>query len=93
MTTVLEVNDAGVLLLPAELLGDAKPHTRYVVETRDAELVLRPESANATPKKPRRKKTQSHEEYMRHWAGLAEQIGRAWGGDKSAAETVSEMRR
>lgn len=43
MTEILEVDPQGVLHLPPEVLGHAKPRTRYVVESQGSILVLRPE--------------------------------------------------
>ncbi|MEW6211622.1 MAG: hypothetical protein AB1631_24870 [Acidobacteriota bacterium] len=35
----------------------------------------------------------STEERMARWEALAQEVGRAWKGDKGAVETLSEMRR
>ena len=43
MEQVVEVNEDGALYLPAELIGHAEPHTRYVVEPQGESFVLRPE--------------------------------------------------
>lgn len=44
MSHIVEVNEEGALYLPSELLaqlmGVAKPHTRYVLEARDGGLLL-----------------------------------------------------
>lgn len=46
MEQVVEVNEDGALYLPAELIGHAEPHTRFVVESQGEDLLLRlePES-------------------------------------------------
>jgi hypothetical protein len=55
MEQVVEVNEDGALYLPAELIGHAEPHTRFVVEPQGEALLLRPEAesqpfwATATP--------------------------------------------
>ena len=55
MNQVVEINEEGVLSLPAEVLEQVKPHKRFVVEVHNGTLVLHPESeplpfwATATP--------------------------------------------
>ena len=85
MTKILEVNDEGALVIPAELLHGAEPHQRYTAESAGKTLVLKPESP--VPEKLDR------DEWWRQWNALSEQIGREWKSDKTAAEVVSEMRR
>jgi hypothetical protein len=41
---IMETNEKGGLYLPPNLLKSAKPHTRYIVEITDEQIVLRPES-------------------------------------------------
>jgi hypothetical protein len=67
MSEVLEVDAEGSLRLPAELLGNAKPHTRYVVDIQGDTLILRPEAARpfwatATP--------EERAEAFRRWAAV-----------------------
>ncbi len=55
MEQVVEVNEDGALYLPPEIIGHARPHSRYVVEAQGEALLLRPETdsqpfwATATP--------------------------------------------
>jgi hypothetical protein len=42
--TILEANDEGALHLPSELIGGAKPHTRFELEVVGDVLLLRPAS-------------------------------------------------
>ncbi len=44
MMQVMETNAKGDLYLPSKMLNRAKPHTRYIVEVTDTQIVLRPES-------------------------------------------------
>ena len=44
MMQVMEINEKGGLYLPPNMLNRAKPHTRYIVEVMDAQIILRPES-------------------------------------------------
>ncbi len=43
MADVVEINERGEITIPSEALGAARPHTRYVLETKDGVLMLRPE--------------------------------------------------
>ena len=66
MNRIVETNEEGAIHLSPELLGEPKPHTRYVVEVDGDILTLRPESnarpfwATATP--------QERAEAFRQWA-------------------------
>jgi hypothetical protein len=87
MTHIIEVEADGSLRLPKEVLAEAKPATRYIVETQGNQLTLRPEEIqpSATP--------ESREQWLAAWRTLSEQIGKSWIGDKSALEELAEMRR
>ena len=85
MTMILEVNEDGSLVIPADLLNGAEPHQRYRAESAGKTLVLKPESA--LPEKLDR------DEWWRQWNALSEHIGREWKSDKTATEVVSEMRK
>src|SRR5437867_667497 len=60
MPQIIEVNEEGAIYLPPDLLvkvlGDAGPHTRYLLEAQDGKLVLtriervQPFWTTATPK-------------------------------------------
>ena|SRR5688572_33041237 len=49
MYKILEVNEEGALVVPADLLNGAEPHQRYTAESVSGNLVLRPESASGSP--------------------------------------------
>jgi hypothetical protein len=91
MTQVLETDEAGRLVLPAELLGGIKPHTRYVVEPRELGWAVSLEPTTGVDLPPAH--AQTPEEWMKEWRELAEEIGKVWPAGKSAADVVSEMRR
>ena len=40
MSTIIEADEHGAIHLPAELLPEAKPHSRYRVETTSRQVVL-----------------------------------------------------
>lgn len=50
MSLIVEVNEDGVLTLPPEAIGNAKPHARFVVESQGETLTLRPELTLPSPK-------------------------------------------
>ncbi len=87
MTHTLEVEADGSLRLPREILAEAKPATRYIVETQGDQLLLRPDKIEPAPKK------MSGEEWLTAWDTLSEQISNSWIGDKSALEELADMRR
>jgi hypothetical protein len=66
MSRIVETNEEGAIHLSPELLGEPKPHTRYVVEVDGDTLTLRPEAnvrpfwATATP--------QERADAFRRWA-------------------------
>ena len=86
MGQVIEADEQGRLLVPSELLANAQPHGRYVVETSGKKLLIKPEETAEQRK-------QVYEEWKRDWDALTEEITAAWNTDKSAAEIISEMRR
>lgn len=55
MSHTVEVSDAGTIQLPADVLEQVKPHSRFIVEVHNGTVVLRPENgeqpfwATATP--------------------------------------------
>jgi len=85
MTKILEVNDDGTLLIPADLLGGVGSRKRYVAESAGQGLLLRPEPGSAEKPAP--------DEWWRQWDSLAERIGRSWSSDATAAQAVEETRR
>jgi DNA-binding transcriptional regulator/RsmH inhibitor MraZ len=86
MTRVIETDEAGRLTLPPELLGEAKPHSRYTVETAGTKLILESEEALL-------QRQGAYEEWEKEWRAVQEQVGKSWPAGVSAADVVSEMRR
>jgi hypothetical protein len=48
MTTILEVDQDGLLRIPSGLIGNPKPHARFVAEVEGERVVLRPQPAFAS---------------------------------------------
>lgn len=90
MTQVIETDEEGRLVLPAELLGEAKPHTRYTVESLGTKLILGLEATDADGTQKSAEVTP--DEWMRQWRELSEEIGKVWPEGVSAVDVVSEMR-
>ncbi len=93
MTRILEVEENGTLTLPPDVLGEAKPHTRYVVEAQGEELTLRPEQTRSGQAAEPPQKTLSPDEWWAQWNQLVAQISHASTTNESAVEILSEMRR
>lgn len=47
MTKILEVNEDGALVIPADLLNGAEPHQRFTAESAGNSLLLQPESESS----------------------------------------------
>ncbi len=92
MTRVIEADETGRLVLPIEVLGEAKPHGRYTVETAGMELIVKPVSPpNEADLFTQDKLTP--EEWLKQWRELSEEIGKVWPEGVSAADVIAEMRR
>ena len=91
MTRVIETDEAGRLVLPPELLGETKPHTRYTVEAAGARFIVEPEVQDT--KKAHESDEAASDEWMKQWRELSEEIGKVWPKGVSAVDVVSEMRR
>lgn len=78
-TQVIETDETGKLVIPAELLRDAQPFTRYQVKAVGKRLSIEPELIE--------------DEWLKQWRELAEEIGKVWPEGVSAVDVVSEMRR
>jgi hypothetical protein len=87
MTKILEVNEDGSLMIPADLLNGAEPHQRYTAESEGKNLLLRPESESVPIEKL------DPEELRRRWIDLSDRVGRLWPANTTAADVISEMRR
>ncbi len=85
MTQIIEADEAGRLMLPPELLGEIKPHSRYTVETLGTKFIIEPEEALL-------QRQRAYERWQQEWDALSEQITANWKSDKTAAEILSEMR-
>ena len=90
MTKILEVNEDGALVIPADLLNGAEPHQRYTAESAGKNLVLTPESDHARRQKPQKL---TSEEWEVEWKAFTEKVTQAWPTGVSAVDAVSEIRR
>lgn len=88
MTRIIETDAEGRLILPAEVLGDAKPHSKFVVEEDGSKLGIYPESATLA-----KNKMMTPEEWETHWQTAQREMAKVWPKGLSAAEVISEMRR
>ncbi len=88
MTKVIEVDEAGRLVLPPEMLGEAKPYARYVVATEGSTLVVQPEETGTAGSEQ-----QTPDQWMQSLRELSEEVGKAWPAGLSAVDAVSEQRR
>lgn len=75
MATILETDENGALVLPARVLGHEAAHARYILEAQGETLVLH--HADEAPEGLSPKPIQSHEQFVREWQDLAEQVSRA----------------
>ena len=91
MTKVIEVDEAGRLVLPPEMLGEPKPRARYVVATEGSTVVVHPEATGAGGAEP--EQHQTPDQWMQSWMELTEEVGRVWPAGLSAVDAVSEQRR
>lgn len=87
-TRVIEADEQGRLIIPAEMLADARPHNRFVVETTGSSILVQPE----IPSPPESKPKLTPAEWIREWRELAEDVGKAWQSDKSGLEELTDMR-
>ena len=95
MANMIETDEVGQLVfspeLLQELLGETKPHTRYVVEVQGGKIYVSLEKTlqetEATQSKP------GSEQWERQWRATQEQVSKSWPTGVSAADVVSEMRR
>lgn len=88
MRVVIEADEAGRLALPAEVLGEAKPHGKYVVEITGTRLMISPEeAAHGGVKKL------TPEQWEAQWRIVQEEVSKSWPAGVSATDVVSEMRR
>lgn len=46
MSKIVETNEQGAIHLSPELLGEAKPHTRYVLDALGSTFILHPEGTS-----------------------------------------------
>ena len=88
MGQVIEADETGRLVLPAELLGEARPRARYVVEPQGDGFVVQPELAEV----PEPSERLTPEEWAREWQAWTEQIAAIDPGGKSALDELTDMR-
>ncbi len=92
---VIETDDFGRLVIPAELLGTAKPHTRFVIETDGEAFVIQPEVVQfqEDSQELTDEKQLTNENWERQWKIAQEQVSKSWPAGVSATDVISEMRR
>ncbi len=86
MGQVIETDGSGRLVIPAELLGSVQPHSRYVVKTVGAKLLVEAEAVT-------KQRQKAYEEWKQGWDELAEEIGKVWPAGLSAVDAIAEQRR
>lgn len=87
MTQVIETDEEGRLVLPAELLGEAKPRTRYTVEVNGARFIVEPEEAALVSG------ALTPEEWKRGWDAFVKQVTALTPlGGRTALEELTDMR-
>lgn len=86
MTRVIEADETGRLVLTPEMLGEAKPNGRYVIEAAGKKIALEQEDELS-------QRQRVYEAWKRDWDALTAEISAVWDSGKSAAEMVAEMRR
>lgn len=88
MTRVIEADETGRMVLTPEMLGEARPHGRYVVEENGTKIDIYPENASAAEKNQ-----MTSEEWETHWKLVQQEMAKVWPEGVSAADVISEMRR
>lgn len=88
MTRVVEADETGRLVLTPEMLGEARPHGRYVIEENGDRLGIYPEDTPTTETKK-----MTPEEWETHWKLVQQLMCDSWPVGLSAADVISEMRR
>jgi len=86
MTRVIEADETGRLVLTPEMLEEAQPNGRYIVESTGKKIILEQEDELS-------RRQRVYEAWKRDWDALTEEISAVWDSNKSAAEIVAEMRR
>jgi hypothetical protein len=88
VSRILKTDAQGSLTLPPDVLGEARPGARYVVETHGDRVLLRPQRGEQTLRR-----VLSWDEWWEHWRTLSDAVTRASTTDESAVEILSDMRR
>ena len=87
MTQVIETDEKGRLVLSPELLGEARPHTRYTVEVNGARFVVEPEEEALVPG------ALTPEEWKRGWDAFVRQVAAVTPlSGRTALEELTDMR-
>ena len=84
---MLEADDTGMLIIPAELLGYPEPNTRFVVERVGKRILIQPEAAQEIEQKS------AYDKWHDQWKIVQQEVTKSWPAGLSAADVVSEMRR
>ena len=86
---VVETDDAGRLVIPAELLGHPEPFTKFVVERVDTKIFIVPEAMPVQDSEQR----SAFDKWKQQWRIVQQEVSKSWPAEVSAVEVVSEMRR
>ncbi len=94
MSRVIVSDERGALHIEPDMLGEARPNTRYVVEAGAEGLTVRPEvSASSTNGAGVAEGKLSPEEWERMRDELTELLTAVWPQGVSVVDVISEMRR
>jgi len=87
MTQIVETDEAGRLVLPAEMLGEVKPHARYTVEVMGARLVVESEEMASVSG------ALTSAEWKRGWDTFVKQVAAVTpSSGRTAREELTDMR-
>ncbi len=86
---ILEADDLGMLVIPAELLGHPEPFTRFVVERVGTKIFIVPEAVSAQESE----QGSAFDKWQQQWKIVQQEVSKSWPAGVSAVEVVSEMRR
>lgn len=86
---VLEADDLGMLVIPADLLGHPEPFTRFLVERIGTKVFIVPEAVSAQESD----QEAAFDRWQQQWKIVQQEVSKSWPAGVSAVDVVSEMRR
>lgn len=86
---ILEADDSGMLVIPAELLGHPEPFTRFVVERVGTKIFIVPEALSVQEGE----QESAFDRWQQQWKIVQQEVSKSWPAGVSAVDVVSEMRR